>query len=113
MFQPVSPIVSVIIPASNAGAFMEDAVQSVKDQTYFDWEILIVDDGTTDGSDQAAILAHYADDPRIQVLATKGCQGAGLARNLGMEAAKGRYIAFLDADDIRHSQKLSLQLEAM
>ena len=105
--------VSVIIPAFDAGGVIKDAVQSVISQTWTDWELLIVDDGTSNGSDQMDVLLQWAADPRIHVLVTSGRQGAGPARNLGMKAAKGRYIAFLDADDIWHPKKLALQLAMM
>lgn len=109
-----APSVSVVIPVFNATNVVQDAVESVVKQTMPDWELFLVDDGTTDGSNQSAKLKEIAtSDPRIHVLQTIGRQGAGPARNMGMAAAKGRYIAFLDADDMWHPQKLTLQLAAM
>lgn len=109
-----APSVSVVIPVFNAANVVQDAVESVVKQTMPDWELFLVDDGTTDGSNQSAKLKEIAtSDPRIHVLQTIGRQGAGPARNMGMAAAKGRYIAFLDADDMWHPQKLALQLAAM
>lgn len=107
------PLVSVVVPVFNAARVICDAVQSVQAQTFSDWELILVNDGETDGGDQARILSELAADPRIHLHATSGRQGAGPARNIGMDAARGRYIAFLDADDMWHPQKLALQLDAM
>lgn len=109
----ITPLVSVVIPAFNAAAVVREAVYSVQAQTFEDWELLLVDDGDTDSGDQAAVLADISLDSRIHVLATQGGIGAGPARNIGMDAAQGRFIAFLDADDIWHPKKLSMQLDAM
>ena len=98
MNQPVYPLISVIMPCYNAAAFVEDAVNCVMKQTYPDVELIVVDDGSTDGS--TAILqqlaTHYS--PRLTLL----CQdrmGPYPARNLGLEHARGERVAFLDADD--------------
>lgn len=107
------PLVSVVIPVFNAARVIRDAVASVQAQTVSDWELILVNDGETDDGGQATILAELTADSRIHVHATQGRQGAGPARNIGMDAAQGRYIAFLDADDMWHPQKLALQLEAM
>lgn len=108
-----TPLVSIVIPAFNAAAVIMDAVASVRAQTFDDWELLLVDDGETDSGGQTAILERLAQDSRVFVLTTAGRQGAASARNIGMNAARGRFIAFLDADDIWHPQKLALQLSAM
>lgn len=106
------PLVSVIMPVFNAALFLRQAIASVQAQSKSNWELLVVDDGSTDHS--LLILAGMAaTDPRIQLLTTGGNLGAGAARNHALEAARGRYIAFLDADDIWHPEKLRLQLEAM
>lgn len=107
------PLVSVVMPVFNAAAVVRDAVHSIQAQTFEDWELLLVNDGETDGGDQGAVLAEFSENPRIHLLATQGHMGAGPARNIGMDAAQGRYIAFLDADDMWHPQKLALQLTAM
>lgn len=112
MTAPVLPAVSVIMPVHNAAAFLADTVASVQAQTLENWELLAVDDGSTDGSGE--ILAELsAKDPRIRLLATKGKQGAGKARNCAIDAARGQWLAFLDADDLWLPEKLTLQLEAM
>lgn len=106
------PRVSVVIPVFNAAETLADTVASVQSQSLQDWEMLLVDDGSTDGS--AAIMAAVAAaDPRIRCFATAGQRGAGPARNVAITAARGRFIAFLDADDQWHPRKLDLQLSAM
>jgi glycosyltransferase involved in cell wall biosynthesis len=115
MARPVQvPVVqvSVVIPVYNAAQTLEATVASVQAQSLTDWELLLVNDGSRD--DSAAIMARLAAaDPRIRCLTTAGQQGAGPARNMGISAAQGRFIAFLDADDQWHPRKLELQLAAM
>lgn len=90
-------MVSVIIPVYNAGKYIEECLDSLLHQTYPDFEIICVDDGSTDRS--LEILRGYEkQDGRISVLTQKN-QYAGVARNAGMERAKGKYLLFLDADD--------------
>lgn len=111
---PTSPRVSVVIPVFNAADVIGDAVSSIQAQTDPNWEIILADDGSNDGSIQTDVLAAIVQsDPRVTVVTTAGRQGAGPARNLGMDHAKGRYIAFLDSDDIWHPRKLEIQLAAM
>jgi GT2 family glycosyltransferase/SAM-dependent methyltransferase len=92
----LSPAVSVIIPCFNLGAYLDEAVQSVLDQSYQDFEILIVDDGSDDPVTRH-LLASYR-RPRTRIIRTEN-RGVAAARNIGLEAAAGRYLAFLDADD--------------
>jgi glycosyltransferase involved in cell wall biosynthesis len=100
------------MPVHNAADFLVQTIASVQAQSLPDWELLAADDGSSDGS--AAILARLAaEDPRIRPLSTGGNLGAGGARNCAMEAARGRYLAFLDADDMWHPEKLRLQIAAM
>ena len=109
----IAPIrVSVVMPVHNAATFLADAVASVQAQSLTEWELIAVDDGSTDGS--AAILTTMAAmDSRIRVLNTAGNLGAGAARNIAMNTARGRYLAFLDADDLWHPEKLTCQLAFM
>lgn len=92
------PKISVIVPVYQAEAYIERAVESVKGQTFSDWELLLVDDGCTDGS-PALCDRLAAEEPRIRVFHRKKNAGVSEARNLGLNEAKGEYIAFLDADD--------------
>lgn len=103
---------SIILPLYNASNFIDETLQSVLAQTYDNWELLVVDDVSTDNS--AAIVQKYAaKDNRIQLIQQNKNLGAGHARNTGIKNATGRYIAFIDADDIWLPNKLELQLEFM
>ena len=104
-----SPVVSVILPALQAEQTLPRAVQSVQSQSFADWELLIINDGSSD--DTASIAKDFSKgDPRIRVLGNQTRQGAARARNLGIAAAQGRYIAFLDADDHWLPKKLEKQV---
>lgn len=115
MLPPARPVphrISIIMPVYNAAEFLEETIASVVGQSLTDWELLVVDDGSTDES--LTILARLAAaDPRIRLLTSGGNMGAGGARNHAMEMACGRWLAFLDADDLWHPEKLALQLAAM
>lgn len=103
------PTVSVVMPAFNAAATVRGAVQSVLEQTYRCLELLVVDDASTDST--LAILNEAArSDPRIKVISMPSNSGAAAARNVGLRAAHGELIAFLDADDLWQPNKLELQV---
>ena len=97
-----SPLVTTIIIFLDAERYFEEAIASVFAQTYPHWELLLVDDGSTDGS--TAIARHYAMQyqTRVRYLEHPGHQNRGMSatRNLGVKHARGRYIAFVDADDV-------------
>lgn len=91
------PLISVVMPCYNNGAYVGQAIESVQKQTYDNWELVIVNDGSTDNSDE--IINQYAQtDKRIHYIKQEN-SGASLARNHGVQAAMGEYICFLDADD--------------
>ena len=92
------PSISVIVPVYQAEKYVKKCVESVTKQTFSDWELLLVDDGCTDGS-PAICDACAAEDDRIRVFHRKKNAGVSEARNLGLREAKGDYIAFLDVDD--------------
>jgi glycosyltransferase involved in cell wall biosynthesis len=100
----VGPLVSVVIPVFNGERFLREAVQSVLDQKYSPVEIIVVDDGSTDGS---ATVARSLETVRYLYQTN---QGPAAARNRGIEQAKGSLIAFADADDLWPSGKLDRQL---
>ncbi len=102
-------LVSIVVPVYNAGAYIEETMEMVCRQTYSYWELLLVDDCSTDDS-KAKIEAWCGKDERIRLIAKTQNEGAAMARNTGMEHAEGRYIAFLDADDIWLPQKLEREL---
>lgn len=98
------PVVSVIIPVYNLENYLDTCLDSVGRQTYGDFEAIVVDDGSTDGS-QAVALRHAERDARIVVISTVN-QGAARARETGIRHAKGDYICFLDGDDVWDSRML-------
>lgn len=100
------PLVSVIIPAYNAERFIDEALERVFKQTHDHLELILVDDGSTDGT--GARVRAYGD--RVRYI-RQGNAGAGAARNRGLAVATGDYIAFLDADDLWRPEKLEVQLE--
>lgn len=106
------PLVSVIMPAWCAAATLADAVASVQGQTLSDWELLLVDDASNDATPVLAAGLAVA-DARIKVLTQNSNCGAAQARNRAILAATGRYIAFLDADDLWLPEKLEHQIDFM
>jgi glycosyltransferase involved in cell wall biosynthesis len=103
------PVVSVIMPAYNASSYIQESINSVIAQTFSNWELIIVDDGSTDAT--SSIIANNCNqDHRVKgFYQENGKQGK--ARNLGISKASGTYIAFLDADDFWMPEKLEIQLQ--
>ena len=101
--------ISIIIPTYNRGHLIERAVQSVLEQDYYNLEVIIVDDCSTDHTEE---VVSNLDDPRIKFIKHSHNQGANAARNTGIKAATGEYIAFQDSDDEWMPGKLSKQIEA-
>ncbi len=101
------PKVTVIMPIYNASQFLREAVESIISQTFYYFEVLIVDDGSTDGS--AEIIKSYR-DPRIKLIINKGNLGCWYSRNIGIQIAQGEYIALFDADDVCHPERLEKQV---
>ena len=102
-------MISIVTPVYNAEKYIEETIRTVLDQTWKDWEWILVDDGSADRS--VEIIEQYKDS-RIRLIRQKN-KGAAAARNRGIEAAKGRYIAFLDSDDIWDPNKLTNSLQYM
>jgi teichuronic acid biosynthesis glycosyltransferase TuaG len=105
-------LVSIIVPVYNAEKFIASMVTSVIEQTYTDWELILVDDKSDDRSLAIIDILRKRDD-RIKLITMAVNSGAGASRNIGTGAARGRYIAFLDADDIWAPTKLDVQLSFM
>lgn len=104
-----APLFSVIVPCYNAANTLQETIRSVQAQTLTDWELIVVDDGSIDES--LELLQELAlDDQRIR-LQRNSHQGVSWARNTGVSLAAGRYLAFLDADDLWHPNKLSLHAD--
>jgi glycosyltransferase involved in cell wall biosynthesis len=106
------PLVSIVTPVYNAARWLPETLAAVRAQTHTNWEHIVVDDGSTDGSVDL-IEAAIAEDPRLRLLRTSGRQGPSVARNLALDAARGRFVAFLDADDLWLPEKLSRAVEWM
>ena len=104
--------VSIITPTYNSERFIAETIVSVQAQTYQDWEMIIVDDCSTDKT--AEIVASFKEkDSRIKYFYNSTNKGSALSRNLALQKAKGKWIAFLDSDDIWHPEKLEKQIEFM
>ena len=101
------PTVSVILPTYNRAKYLDRAIKSVLDQTYTDFELIIIDDGSTDNTDQ--VVGSFSDD-RIKHIKHSSNKGAAAARNTGLEKAQGEYIAFQDSDDKWLPKKLEKQI---
>ncbi len=108
----MNKLVSVITPTYNCGAYIEDTIKSVIDQTYANWEMIIVDDMSTDNTEEI-VKKYAASDNRIKYYKLEHNSGAAVARTKAMEIAKGNYMAFLDSDDLWISNKLEKQLKFM
>ena len=108
----MSPLISIITPNYNCARFIAQTIESVLAQTHTDWEMLIVDDCSTDGSYEIA-LEYAARDPRIKVMRNERNSGAAVSRNRALDAAQGEYIAFLDSDDLWEPCKLERQIAFM
>ncbi len=102
--------ISVIIPVHNGEAFLEETVHSVLNQTYRELELLLIEDGSTDGS-WKTMQEMAGSDPRIRIFRMEEASGAAKTRNRGLKEAKGRYIAYLDADDLWEAQKLEKEMQ--
>ena len=103
-------LISVIVPAYNAAAYIEETIRSVMAQTHTCWEMLVIDDGSTD--DTAAIVERLvAEDSRIQWIRNPQNCGVAKTRNHGLELCRGEYVAFLDSDDRWHPEKLAMQVQ--
>lgn len=103
-------LVSIIMPSWNTGRFIGETIQSVIDQTYTNWELIIVDDCSIDNTDK--IVKSFG-DKRIKYYHNEENMGAALTRNKALRVAKGEWIAFLDSDDIWMPEKLEHQIDFM
>lgn len=106
-----NPLVSILMPTFNSSKTVLRAIQSVQNQTYVNWELLISDDKSTDNT--VDLINSMLDDDRIKFYALETNMGAGVARNVGLDRARGRYIAFCDSDDYWLPKKLERQINFM
>lgn len=106
----MNDLVSIIMPSYNTAKFIGDSIESVLSQTYANWELIIVDDCSTDETDE--VVSRF-DDNRIRYLKNEKNSGAAISRNRALREAKGRWIAFLDSDDLWFPEKLEMQVVFM
>lgn len=104
-------LVSIIMPSYNTGRYIEESIKSVLTQTYASWELIIVDDCSTDNTDE--IVRPFLKDARIKYFKNEKNSGAALTRNRAMREAQGDWIAFLDSDDLWVPEKLEKMLRFM
>src|SRR5919205_4589183 len=102
-----SPPIIVIIPVYNGESYVAEAIESILDQTYRPAEVIVVDDGSTDNT--AEVVKRFGDVVQYHHQPNRG---AGAARNRGVELSHGEFLAFLDADDLWHKDKLAHQIQA-
>lgn len=107
--RPENKIVSVIMPAYNASATIEQSIRSVMAQTYTEWELIVVDDGSADDTCDV-VRRLMAEDSRIQLVQNPENKGVSHTRNRGLDLCRGDYVALLDCDDVWFSKKLEKQL---
>ena len=108
----MSEMISIITPMYNSEEFILDMIKSVQAQTYQNWEMIVVDDCSQDGGPNIVKKISKTDE-RIKLISQKQHSGPSYVRNVAIELAKGRYLAFLDSDDLWHEQKLNKQLNFM
>ena len=103
-------LISIIMPTFNRGYIIKNAIQSVLDQTFLNWELIIIDDVSDDNTEE--IVKSFI-DPRIIFVKNKENKGANYSRNLGCTIAKGDILAFLDSDNIWKNEKLEKQIREL
>lgn len=104
-------LVSIIMPSWNTGRFIADSIRCIVDQSYQNWELLLVDDCSTDNTDE--VIRPFLKDKRIRYFKNEENSGAALTRNRALREAKGEWIAFLDSDDLWMPEKLEKQIAFM
>ena len=110
-FDLTTPVVSIVVPCFNRAGLVGQVVESVRRQTLCEWELIVVDDGSSD--DLPAALRSAQADARVRLIRHEVNRGVSAARNTGIAAARGRFVAFLDSDDEWLPRKLELQLAAV
>ena len=107
----MSNLVSIIMPSYNTASYIAESIKSVQSQSYPDWELLIVDDCSTDTTDK--VVERFLSDNRIRYLKNEKNSGSAYSRNYALRNARGKWIAFLDSDDLWMPNKLKEQIEFM
>ncbi len=107
----MNDLVSIIMPSYNTAEYISESIRSVQAQTHQNWELIIVDDCSTDNTDE--IISEFLADMRIRYLKNQKNSGAAVSRNYALREAKGKWIAFLDSDDTWEPEKLEKQIKFM
>lgn len=107
----MNDLVSIIMPSYNTAKYISESVSSILRQTYTNWELIIVDDCSTDGTDD--VVRPFLQDSRIRYIKNDKNSGAAVSRNRALREAAGKWIAFLDSDDLWHPEKLERQIRFM
>lgn len=107
----MSELVSIIMPSYQTGRFIRETIKSVLAQTYSNWELIIIDDCSTDNTDE--VVSAFTGDPRIRYMKNSKNSGAAVSRNRALREARGKWIAFLDSDDLWEPEKLEKQIAFM
>lgn len=107
----MNSMISIIMPSYNTANYIEASIESVRHQTYENWELIIVDDCSTDDTDE--VVRPFLSDRRIRYLKNEQNSGAAISRNRALREAKGKWIAFLDSDDLWRPEKLEKQVTFM
>ena len=107
----MNELVSIIMPSYNTAKFISETIESVLAQTYTNWELIIVDDCSTDNTDE--VVKSFLSDNRIKYIKNEKNSGAAISRNRALRESKGKWIAFLDSDDLWMPEKLERQIAFM
>ena len=102
--------ISVVVPTHNLKQLLREALESVFHQTYGNWELIVIDDGSTDGTRE---YLRRVQDSKVRVIFHDPCGNPAMLRNIGIKDATGKYVAFLDSDDLWHPDKLAVQMDAL
>lgn len=105
-------LISIVVPVYNAEQFLKDTIKTIEEQTYTNWELIFVNDCSPDKSVEI-IQNEMKENKKVKLLQLKENSGAAVARNTGIREAKGRYIVFIDADDLWDREKLKKQIKFM
>ncbi len=108
----MTPIVSIIMPAYNSSPFIAESILSVRNQTFSEWELIVIDDGSSDDTCEK-VEALAKDDCRISLYKNEKNVGVARTRNRGFDICRGKYVALLDSDDVWAPEKLSKQLDLL
>ena len=111
----INDLISIVVPVYNAAPYLKETIRAIEEQTYSNWEVIFVDDASTDDSLQIlqGYKASVEDKQRIVILSLKKNKGPAVARNAGVKVATGRYLTYQDADDIWDKDKLEKQIKFM